>query len=1776
VWHCVEDAGLKIGTLAGKPVGVFFGAQVNEYGAIVPDRDVARAQIALGNIATMLPNRISYLFDLRGPSEAVDTACSSSMVAVHRAVRALQAGECDMALAGGVSLVLTAESIVSTAELGVVSPDGRCHTFDARANGYVKGEGVGVVLLKPLAKAQADGDPIHAVILASAANHGGRAHSLTAPNGTAQAALVAAAIRQAGVASDTIGYVEAHGTGTELGDPVEVMALKEGFAATAAPGSVQRRDCRLGTVKTNIGHLEPASGIAGLIKTVLALKHRTLPASLHFQQLNPLIDFSGTAFSVVDRTRPWEPLRDGEGRVLPRRAGVSSFGLGGSNVHLVLQENAAVADAAAAPKPELLMVSARDQDRLTDLLCRLAEFAGREPAVAVADIAHTLAVGREPMAARAAVLWRPGQSLAERLQLAAEASAGTAEPDDIWIGTVARAALGRDDAAGARQFLADLLASGQLGRLGALWVVGTELPKQVTSGRRVSLPGYPFAQTRYWCDREVSAPSLPPPAPAPASVAARPPVAPPAPGRAVAEVRAVVRRHLAQALYLEEAQLDERAGFADLGLDSILAVELTKSLNDALGTQLQATRLYDYANVVELAAYLHESLSQPAEAPSADPLSSPGVAFLMEQLAAIGATGLSARTPLEAIGLQPAQAKSILGGLNERFGCGLSEADIGRCPDLGRLATLIETRTASVAPDPSVADYRPTSPRSAQGGTAFLPGEAGEVPRRGGGVMGLTDAAARDTEVAIIGYACRLPGAPDAAAFWERLCSGEVAVTPYPAEPWRRAEYEQALRSVGSDATPWGGYLDEVDRFDPAFFNIPADQARAMDPQQRLFLQVAWHALEMAGQTRAMLDGAECGVFVGGGPSDYGRVLEAQAASVDGQTLLGNISSIMAARIAYFLNLRGPCVAMDTACSSGLVALHAAWRSILDGECESAIVGGVSLLLTPQMHVLTGAGGMLSAAGRCQTFDDAADGFVPAEGIVALVLKRLDRALADGDPIHGVVRGAGINQNGTTAGIAAPSARAQARLLGRLYDDCRIAAPEIGLVEVHGTGTKIGDALEFDALRQVFGAAGVPAGATVLSSAKPVIGHSFAASGLASVVKLLLALRHRRIPPTRAPQRLNQHMRLQDSPFRIGTALEAWPAPAGGRRLAAATSYGLSGTNAHVVLAEAPETTGAAARRDRHLVVVSARDADALKRQLGALRAAIAHDAPPLGDLAYTLAARRNPFAARAAFVVRDLADLSAQLARGPGALPADAPAALRSAAEAWLAGGEVDWTALYPHGRVCDLPGYRFAADRYWPGAAPPAAVASATEVPESGGTIGRLSAIFAQVLRADVSVVTPDTPFDVMGLDSAAAVEIMKTAEAAFAVALPVIALWDHPTIRSLAGFVDIQPPADTAKADSLAWAGRTADGRHDPVVPIRADGDGQPSFWVHGGPGDVNWVVELARHLPADRPVYGLEAAGLDGIEPPLPTVEAMAAHYVEAVLRTQPNGPYRLGGYSGGGAIAFEMARQMLQAGHAVERLVLLDCNAPGNTAVAGMQAAYGPGYVYLVVGNWFGARWGTTRPLVLADLAGREKPAMLEHVIDHLFAHARPPMPRAEMRRHLEALDRIGWSVGDALRAYRAEPIAVPLEVLLFECRDGMAGGANPLGLPADAAGETYRDGWDALFATPVTRIAVACDHFALLKGEAGRMVASHLVDDGRAKVAEVVLGLVREILPDAPPELVAPERSMAELGATSIDRVEVATLAMESLGLKVPNSELASVSSIGDLIDVLHRHASPG
>ncbi|MFJ8579618.1 SDR family NAD(P)-dependent oxidoreductase [Micromonospora sp. NPDC093277] len=339
-WEALEDAGVVAEDLAGSATGVFIGIATNDYGQLTfQDLDRVDAYTGTGNAFSIAANRLSYLFDLRGPSLAVDTACSSSLVAVHQAVDSLTRGDCTLAVAGGVNVVLSPALAINFSKAGAMAGDGRCKTFDARADGYVRAEGAGVVVLKPLSQAVSDHDPIYGVILGGAVNQDGRTNGLMAPNPHAQEAVLRSAYERAGVPPEQVGYVEAHGTGTLLGDPIEAKAL----AAVACADRDPRRPLIVGAVKSNLGHLEAAAGIAGLIKTALVLRHREIPPSLHYETPNPHIPFAQLALRVADRRQPW-PAPDA-----PAVAGVSSFGFGGTNAHLVLGEPPRPADAAYPP-----------------------------------------------------------------------------------------------------------------------------------------------------------------------------------------------------------------------------------------------------------------------------------------------------------------------------------------------------------------------------------------------------------------------------------------------------------------------------------------------------------------------------------------------------------------------------------------------------------------------------------------------------------------------------------------------------------------------------------------------------------------------------------------------------------------------------------------------------------------------------------------------------------------------------------------------------------------------------------------------------------------------------------------------------------------------------------------------------------------------------------------------------------------------------------------------------------------------------------------------------------------------------------------------------------------------------------------------------------------------------------------------------------------------------------------------------------------------------------
>ncbi len=392
-WGALEDAGYDPESWDGS-IGVFAGAGLGYYWVnllATPDllASVGRLQISLGNDKDFLPTRVSYKLDLKGPSFTVQTACSTSLVATHVACQSLLAGECDMALAGGVSAAGGKNGYLYREE-GILSPDGRCRSFDARAGGTVGGEGVGIVVLKRLDDALADGDTVHAVIKGSAINNDGAVKvGFTAPSVEGQAKVIAEAQAVAGVGPETVGYVEGHGSATPLGDPIEVAALRQVF------GAGPEKSCALGAIKSNIGHTNTAAGVAGLIKTVMAIEHRQIPPSPNFEQPNPELRLPESPFYVPTELTEWK-RRDGE----PRRAGVSSFGLGGTNVHVIVEEAPAVEPSGPSRPAQLLLLSAAGETSLEGNTDRLAEVLEAHPEAGLADVAHTLQVGRRRLAQR--------------------------------------------------------------------------------------------------------------------------------------------------------------------------------------------------------------------------------------------------------------------------------------------------------------------------------------------------------------------------------------------------------------------------------------------------------------------------------------------------------------------------------------------------------------------------------------------------------------------------------------------------------------------------------------------------------------------------------------------------------------------------------------------------------------------------------------------------------------------------------------------------------------------------------------------------------------------------------------------------------------------------------------------------------------------------------------------------------------------------------------------------------------------------------------------------------------------------------------------------------------------------------------------------------------------------------------------------------------------------------------------------------------------------------
>ncbi|BBB93414.1 MAG TPA: SDR family NAD(P)-dependent oxidoreductase [Methylomusa anaerophila] len=625
VWETMEDAGYtrtRMGRSA--KVGVFVGVMWGEYqllGDGIRENFVPPAQ-SFASIA----NRVSYFYNFHGPSIALDTMCSSSLTAIYLACNSICRGDCEMAMAGGVNLSLHPNKYVQLSLNRFLSGDGRCRSFGEGGDGYVPGEGVGAVLLKPLAKAIVDQDQIYAVIKNISVNHGGKTNGYTVPNLNAQADLIAECLEKAKIDSGTVTYIETHGTGTALGDPIEINGLTKAYSKYTQ----DKQYCAVGSVKSNIGHLEPAAGIAGLTKILLQLKHKQIAPSLHAGKLNPNIDFVNTPFYVQQELAEWSPLEkieNGIARKLPLRAAMSSFGAGGANAHMILEEYKSVikADKLQHTFSQIMVLSARTKDCLYEYARRILNFCNSSSVIGeegkekldFADMAYTLQIGREAMDERMAIIGKNLADFIDGLTKFLNSPKTSSDQDTIFYGCVtgAPSLLFKDQFGD--EVLDRLLQQRDLRRLATLWVEGITVPWEKlhygNAVRRISLPTYPFERKVYWIAGEtkkdeklkpdVMARSLNDEKSLP-----RVPVTEYAMEKktttSVREVQDLIRLVIAQNLGMELNDLNIEADFADYGLDSLSQMRIINDLQKKFGDIISLTDFFEQNTVKKLAEYI--------------------------------------------------------------------------------------------------------------------------------------------------------------------------------------------------------------------------------------------------------------------------------------------------------------------------------------------------------------------------------------------------------------------------------------------------------------------------------------------------------------------------------------------------------------------------------------------------------------------------------------------------------------------------------------------------------------------------------------------------------------------------------------------------------------------------------------------------------------------------------------------------------------------------------------------------------------------------------------------------------------------------------------------------------------------------------------------------------------------------------------------------------------------------------------------------------------------
>lgn len=1818
-WSTLEDAGYTPDGLKNTTVGVYVGAMFAQYQLFGAKHALDGKEPVPGSSFASIANRVSYFMNFSGPSIAVDTMCSSSLTSIHLAVESIKRGECQVALAGGVNVILHPHKYRLLCQGGFLSSTGKCKSFGEGEGGYVPGEGVGAVLLKPLSKAKEDGDHIYAVIKATSINHGGKTSGFCVPNPNMQGKLIKDAIEKAGINAEDISCVEAHGTGTLLGDPIEIKGLQKAFNNWTD----KKQFCAIGSVKSNIGHLESAAGIAGVTKLLLQMKYKKLVPSIHSEVLNANISFEDTPFYVQRKISDWDNMLH---KNVPRTASISAFGAGGSNAHLILQEyvqkelqddmdvTSAIIPFSARNKErlkenlinfvsfiekrkddcaakeldgnvileditkiivEILQVSENDISAWDDweslgwdtlmsekLIQKLNDFYQIEidlqtvmgihncdelkqeleehyalkmrnyygidfsdtdvfcEKIKLRDIAYTLQTGRKAMEERIVFYVT---SVDELLDAIKKYLSGNTNLNNIFEGNMKENQdndfFDEDDIA---LLMNKWLKSDKGEKLGQAWVQGVfdnwSIYADTHKGQRISLPFYSFAKVTCWFPEEseqnyVSYENYP---------------------FIVENLSNLNEVKFSSAFSWYEEYLLEEKGTQNKILPSLLLMEIVfeameilelnhnyKIYNVTIGQnasvpkeglvceacfytlademkfevvtcekdisrvllqgsikKVQSEALsnlwnVDDDNINECDSYKIEEVNEkfviPPEmylemlkvlvqaqehleliqvneighiavdfdnlgskhlsiAETRDEQGKVALYILDEQKKQVAVLD-DIKYAVEGIKMVHNETSTIDAVSENKLRNWLEEILIHEVSELLKIdAKEIDIRenfttfgfdSISLKQfSDEISQYLNVEISPAQFFDQtnfdeliqyFMEEYRDEVFDKYQKEMGVlthsieerrnqqevkiqlvpfsqqfkkriwNDNSISEEPIAIIGMHGIYPQSHDLQEYWENLYMEKDLITEVPKERWDWHDfYSENGAGKLQTGSRWGGFIPDVDKFDPRFFNMSPIEASMMDPQHRIFLETVWKTFEDAGYKISEYSGKNVGMFVGVQFNDYQQLLAMQGES-NPYMGLGNEHSILINRISYLFNFHGPSEPYNTACSSASVALHRAVRSIREGESEVAIAGGISLMLSPLTMIGADQLGILSPDGHCKTLDKSANGYVKGEGIGACLLKPLSKAVRDHDHIYALVKGTAVNHGGKATSLTAPNKKAQATVLFKAYEEAGITPDTVSYLELHGTGTELGDPVEIEGIKSAFSRLAKKDGVNIqrepycgIGSVKTNIGHLEPASGMAGIMKVVLAMQHEALPGILHLKEVNPYVNLKDTPFYIVRNTQPWKRiqDSKGREVplrAGVSSFGFGGVNAHVVLEEYKEKIQEEKTEEKYIFVLSAKKPEQLKKKAEDLLVFLDKNRNEgkvsFRDIIYTLQAGREDMKERISSNVANVDELteflkdyiddkvgSVSIKENEKAI--EHSSLVESALKArdyeavrqyWMENYQIDWNLLYQEqpNRI-SIPTYPFARESYW---APKNSVADFkqpiaegkqdnTAIATSGSELkikqieSVLKRIISDELRFDINELQSDVTFDNYGIDSITSGNIMRRVQEVYGNDISLFAIVEYSTIQELADY--IKQIVGEQLLDSVLVDGesikKNKDERKlypDEVVALNPKGNKKTSFWFHGSLGYVQVYYALSSALGSDYPFYAFQAKGIDGKTMPYTELKEMAKYYVSCIKQIQPEGPYYIGGYSLGGLVGYEVAQQLLQNGDEIAQMIMID-------------------------------------------------------------------------------------------------------------------------------------------------------------------------------------------------------------------------------------------------------------